>query len=100
MQTSANLEQAIKQLEQQILKETREMNDKEAELKKAEPEMTQLKKDIELKTHQLKDLERRIPILKHDIDMIKREQQHLHDELAKIHTSYTNALQQSGMKVR
>jgi hypothetical protein len=88
-----DLTQAIRQLEQEINRETLELQKKEDELRTQEAAVIDLR-------NKLRDHVNTIPRLKQDIVKIKREQVQKHDELQRVQTSYQDALRKSNIKLR
>ncbi len=88
-----DLTQAIRHLEQEMQRETHELQAKETELRERELEFTQLK-------NKMREHEAMIPRLKQEIFKLKREQGEKHKELDRVQKSYQDELRKSSIKLR
>lgn len=101
MSTPNNLEQAIKQLEAEMQKETKLLSDKQAELKKSELELSELEKelrDVELKRKRMDEVKKIIPNLKREIPQLVDGQRKKHAEFERVRQSYTDTLKKGGVQ--
>jgi hypothetical protein len=105
MTSSGNLEQAIHELELAAQRETKDLHDKETDLRKREEENLQFTRDVQVLQRQLDEKKKKIrendsliPKLKSDVNHIKSEQGKKHGELERIKREYTENLHKAGVK--
>ena len=107
MKNSQDLNQAIMNMQREAERAGQELKAKDEEQKKLGEEIPRLKQEIitlnrelEEKKRHLADLERNLPKIIRETNLLKQNHMKNHAELERIQKEYTEALKESGMKMR